>query len=306
MNARRAAQLGLAGQHRANWHGLAPLLFAVACRPAPAVLPHDRAAAPAVTLSHSEASQAAAPEGALPNRLAVAGSTRGTVACGASRCAVPGEICVLLDAPRSAPAPAWQCLPSGHVVDGEPRYACDDASDCTGGQACCLGFESAFVAYACSARSGPRANCALESCVAGAGAPCPAGQVCSAGACVPADARATCNGGQRCPASAPICLWAKGVATCVATVAAVDTAELLPDELHMSCASNEDCGGALRCCSSALGNATSCRVNCDAANNLQLCQHDVDCLAASSAKRYCLRAEDPGHFPPWVRTCTVR
>ncbi|MEI9947571.1 MAG: hypothetical protein WDO74_00940 [Pseudomonadota bacterium] len=115
-----------------------------------------------------------------------------------------------------------------------------------------------------------------------------------------------CNGGQRCPASAPICLWAKGVATCVATVAAVDTAELLPDELHMSCASNEDCGGALRCCSSALGNATSCRVNCDAANNLQLCQHDVDCLAASSAKRYCLRAEDPGHFPPWVRTCTVR
>ena len=294
---------------------LTALLFAlVACRSTPATAPNrpapaarspDAPPAPG-TDSRTEAPPEAA-ESALPNRVGAIGSTRGTVACGVSRCRVPGELCVLLGSTANARAPSWQCVASDRKLEDEQRYACDDASDCAGGQACCLGLESAFVAYACSARSGAQANCALESCVTEGGVPCPVGQACREGTCAPADARATCNGGQRCPASAPICVWANGNATCASDSPLAAPSAPKPNELRMSCASHEDCGAGLHCCSNALGDATGCRVACDLANNLQLCRSDADCRGASSAKMRCLpaHAENPGHFPAWVRVCSA-
>jgi len=221
---------------------------------------------------------------------------------------VPREICVLRAIAGNADAPTWLCQPSDRELAGEESYACDDASDCADGQACCLGFESASVVYACSVRSGARANCALESCVEAGGAPCPSAQVCRAGACVPADAGARCVGGKRCPPPAPICVWARGIATCTGERERSDPAEPAPNELRMSCASNADCGIGLRCCTNALGNATSCRVNCDLANNLALCDKDADCPAEGSQKLRCLpaSAQAPGHFPAWVRVCGER
>ena len=296
---------------------LTALLCAAACRPGPAVVPSERVSAPAAapservpaptaTISHPGATPAAA-ESAPPNRVGIAGSTRGTVACGAARCTVPRETCVLKEPAGSGGALSWQCLTNDRELDVEQSYACDDASDCADGQACCLGFQTASVAYACSVRSGTRTNCALESCVEGGGAACPAGQVCKAGACLPADARATCNGG-RCPTSAPICVWAAGAATCASDTAGSAAGEPSPNQLRMSCAANQDCGTGLRCCTNALGNATSCRVNCDAANNLQLCERDADCPAVDSRRLRCLpsSSEAPGHFPAWVQVCGAR
>lgn len=293
---------------------LTALLFAlVACRSTPATSPNQPAPAAASPGSapgpdsRTEARPPVATESALPNRVGALGSTRGTVACGDSRCRVPGEICVLLSSPANTRAPSWQCLPSDRKLDDEQRFACDDASDCAGGQACCLGLESAFVAYGCSPRSGARANCALESCVAEGGLPCPVGQACRAGTCAPADARATCTGDQRCPASAPICVWANANARCASDSPLAELSAPRPKQLRMSCASNEDCGAGLRCCTNALGDATSCRVACDLANNLQLCRRDADCRGANSAKRRCLPAQtvNPGHFPDWVRACAA-
>jgi hypothetical protein len=114
--------------------------------------------------------------------------------------------------------------------------------------------------------------------------------------------------GQRCPLSVPICVWIKGVARCASDSSSADAAELSTNELRMSCASKADCGAGLSCCVNAIGSATSCRVGCDLANNLQLCQRDADCPLASSPKLRCVlpSAENPGHFPPWVRVCGAR
>ena len=257
------------------WRVLTALLFAGACQPPPAAVPRPRAPAASVVDSSSGPAAPAVERDAPPNRLAVAGSTRGNVACGASRCAVPAEICVSLEQTAGAGA-TFRCVPKGRELEAEQAYACDDASDCAEGQTCCLGVESASSTYACSERSGARANCALEICVEGGGAPCPTGQVCKAGVCAPDGARATCNGGQRCPLSAPICVWAKGAATCTRQLTGRSDGEPSPTEVRMSCSSKRDCGDGLRCCTNALGDSSSCRVNCDYANNQELCERDAD------------------------------
>jgi len=286
---------------------LTALPFAGACQPPPAAVPQPRAPAASVVDSPSSPAASAAEGDAPPNRLAVAGSTRGTVACGTSRCAVPAEICVSLE-PTAGTGAGFRCVPKGRELEAEQAYACDDASDCAEGQACCLGFESASLLYACSERSGARANCALEACVEAGGAPCPTGQVCKAGVCAPDGARATCNGGQRCPLSAPICVWAKGAATCARDRTGPNAGEPSSLEVRMSCSSNRDCGDGLRCCTNALGDSTSCRVNCDYANNQELCLHDADCPADASRTLRCLSANsgESAHFPPWVRVCQER
>ena len=287
------------------WHVLMALLFAGACQRAPASVPPQPA--PAATVADSSGPAPSAAEGGTPNRLAVAGSTRGTVACGTSRCAVPAEICVSL-APTAGAGSTFRCVPKGRELEVEQAYACDDASDCADGQACCLGLESASLTYACSERSGARANCALEICVEAGGTPCPSGQVCKAGVCAPDGARATCNGGQRCPLSAPMCVWAKGAASCTLEPTGPSEGEPSSTDVRMSCSSKRDCGDGLRCCTNALGNSTSCRVNCDYANNQELCEHDADCPTGGSSMLRCLPAnfgESP-RFPAWIRFCQAR
>ncbi|HYQ42868.1 MAG TPA: hypothetical protein VER11_12895 [Polyangiaceae bacterium] len=279
-----------------EWRCTVVWLLASACRPSPAAAPRASSHAPVVQVLPE-----AQTDSVVPNRLGIGGNTRGTVACGSARCNAPREVCALME---SGSVLTWQCVPSEREVDTEQRYACDDESDCGDGQTCCLGFESAFVHYACSARSGASANCALESCVPG-GAPCPALQLCKAGSCAPSDARATCNQGQRCPASTPICQWAQGIATCVSEPTHGDQDELSSSRLLLSCTSSRDCGVGLQCCSNAIGSESSCRVGCDLANNQQLCERDADCASGGAQKFVCLPAEqqNPGHFPPWVRVC---
>lgn len=284
---------------------LAAALFALGCRAVPAVGPHEGAPA-TITDPPRPAAPPTPDDSAPPNRLLAAGNTRGTVACGASRCTVPAEICVLLE-PSAGAAANFRCVQRGRELEAAQSFACDDASDCSNGQACCLGFQSASEVYACSERSGANANCALESCVEPGGAPCPTGQVCKAGTCAPASAGATCSGGQRCPLSAPICVWASGAAACAREVA--DSAsEPSTTAVRMSCTATRDCGAGLRCCTNALGNNTSCRVNCDAANNQELCERDADCPAGGSTKLRCAppSADEPAHFPRWVRFCQAR
>jgi hypothetical protein len=182
------------------------------------------------------------------------GSTRGTVSCGATRCRVPGETCVL--DPQTG---AFGCAPTTYdasVKDGEVAgFACDDGTDCPKGMTCCSRFDppSLDELSACVARKDVVRACRAELCDP-AGAACPPGQTCvvgdDGGSCEPPKGPATCAGRRPCPADKPICAVSAKGAACVAKGSPEYAA--VPGDRRYECTRDSDChGGDL--CSFAFG-----------------------------------------------------
>jgi hypothetical protein len=175
------------------------------------------ASAPAATTPVPAPPAAAGPRGEPPPRTGAPGSTRGTISCGKTRCAAPGELCVW-----SESAFAWTCVPAPGPDAGAPgdSYACDDGTDCPAGETCCRPFAN-MGSPSCVRREDVSSTCQMELCLR-EGARCPAGRTCTSrggdepGDCLAPPGPATCGGGARCPAGAPFCVSNQGKLACAA------------------------------------------------------------------------------------------
>jgi len=234
-------------------------------------------------------------------RLRAPGSTRGSIACGSTRCEAERQACV----PKSG---EWQCVSvdSEELAGADARHDCDDASDCRQGQICCLSFGTSLEQYLCSARSGKGSTCSLEVCSVGDGAACGNGQVCRDGVCRAPNPGALCAG-VKCPPQEPLCLWSDGVARCVPpSEATAPRTDEFSSVLH--CSGPRDCGKGERCCGNAIWNASYCQLQCDPANTPQICTKAADCAALPDREKpRCepVRPEERGEraFPPWLKVC---
>src|SRR5258708_2324221 len=95
-------------------------------------------------------------------------------AFGASRCQVPAERCYWHE-----PTHKWTCARPGTLEGGIGEgMACDDASDCQAGMACCS-LLMVRVESACVPRNRLHQQCRAELCVQGS-PPCPVGRTCTA------------------------------------------------------------------------------------------------------------------------------
>jgi hypothetical protein len=219
---------------RAGWKIV--LLFHAACAQEPASeTPRALVTASPASPPPSSAPASATPrvassaeseqERPRPPRTGIAGSTKGTIACGSKRCSAPAEGCVWVEA-----AFDWSCLapdaplPEGPDV-GTAFLACDDGTDCPQGQTCCNPWGEHFSGTTkCVARADVDATCASELCMhrSAGGAHCPSGRTCEgasatdAGVCEAPVGPATCGGRRACPASAPICVDGPKGLQCVA------------------------------------------------------------------------------------------
>jgi hypothetical protein len=236
----------------------------------------------------------AEPEAPREERTGAPGTTRGTIACGHTRCRAGQDACIS--------DPGWHCIPAGEDAETEERYACDDGSDCPSGQACCLSFASALSFYGCVSE---RAECRQEVCVVGDGTPCPKGQQCDQGECRPPARPATC-GSSRCPAARPWCLWSGEKATCVAADQLPEPGE--PSTRLLRCSRPGDCGAGMACCTDAIWQQTHCATNCDMSNEGQICRANADCaphLDGTRAKCTAVQSDEPSEaaLPSWLKVC---
>ena len=243
------------------------------------------------------------------------GDTRGTIACGLTRCNAPHQACLFES------GLGYHCATPKSGGDDAATFWCDDASDCPSGTTCCQSFASAELVYHCVARND---DCAAEMCEPG-GAACPNGQVCSGldGFCSAPPKPATCQDGRACPKAQPVCLWRGAHGRCVddpAAQAALDVlqgGETQDAEGVHHCLLPRDCGPGEHCCTSmVLADAfTHCSINCDLTNSMQACASDSDCRIVASAlcgdvrgcRVRCVRPHgDPSNTTPaWFKTCQV-
>jgi len=186
-------------------------------RPTASALP-VATAAPVVAAPIADPPRSAAgARGEPPPRTGAPGSTRGTISCGKTRCAAPGELCTWNES-----AFAWRCLPAPGADAGAPAdsFACDDGTDCPAGETCCQRFAN-MGGSACVRRDDVSSTCQRELCLRD-GARCPPGRTCtSTGGDEPGDCKApsgpaTCGGRTRCPPSAPVCVSREGKLACAA------------------------------------------------------------------------------------------
>jgi len=262
-------------------------------------------AEPSASASASAETVTTAPPDLGP-RGGAPGSTRGTIACGESRCIAGKEACI-----ANLVAGKWICVPSSDPLQ-DGGYRCDDGLDCPLGETCCESFASSSTWAVCTNRN---RDCAIELCEPG-GARCPAGQTCRNGYCHVA-ARASC-GNRVCGADKPLCLWGKN-ATC-----GNDDDRSRIDAAHADggatdvtgvyvCTKRADCGTQM-CCTGALGpDRTFCSNQCDLANNQIVCDRDTDCASLNAA--YCPGAscakctkpdeERRSALPPWMKFCAM-
>jgi hypothetical protein len=251
-------------------------------------------AAPVTSMSAAPSAQDAgpAPERQRPQRTGIAGSTRGTIACGSARCTPPGEVCTW-----DEPSFAWACRAAGQVKPdyGVARYACDDGFDCPDGESCCQPFDYPTLGTtACVRRAKVSSTCSAEICMQG-GAKCPAGSTCTAqspaeeGACEFEKGPATCEGKKQCPKDEPICIMNKDKKLECAKTAS-DAFNAVPSTQRWQCTRDEDCHGG-ESCSYAFGEVdhdfgTYCANYSPAYAGTQLCDptgpspcgKDAECL----------------------------
>jgi len=250
-----------------------------------------------------------------PDRNAVGGSTRGTIACGDRRCTARTEMCFFGPAPGAEAGRRYQCVPSGSSPGEfrDARYRCDDASDCAAGEACCITQQAAGGDYACIPRARVNQECALEVCEEGGG-PCPEGLSCRDGACSGL-VRAECGPERkRCPAERPYCSYRRTGSRCVTSEETdplfVEYGELPRDEPGgiYSCSRTADCAGGQKCCAANGGRVTFCAPTCDTVNGARVsectelraqCGKDAACTAG-------LRCAPQAVAPPWIKMCAGR
>ncbi len=289
-----------------------------ATRPAPAPAPRPAPAGSAASASASASAPAASGDATAdsglppPARDRAAGSTRGTIACGAARCRAKEEVCVWVERARD-----WGCVARAAAADGD-AYGCDDASDCGAGESCCESFASAAIYVGCTPRGGPGRDCRAEICVEGDGAGCPAGQACSKGYCESTAPKppTRCGTGRACRGAAPLCQWLGGKASCVSSQAAVEPADDNEASLY-ECTRPADCAKGEVCCSGTLRGLreAACSYACDQANQHVLCASDADCRRdfcaghddeAACRKGVACVAPNDGVSPPWLKSCRRR
>jgi hypothetical protein len=176
------------------------------------------------------------------------GSTRGTIACGKTRCKAPGEMCFW-----DEDAFTWTCKPAPRLAPDEPSpgMMCDDGTDCPQGQTCCeewatMGSRSST----CVPRAQVNARCSDELCLED-GARCPPGRTCKVrpgeeeGVCEAEKGPATCAGKKRCPASAPICVDGPHGLACVAK--GTPEFDAAPSNRRWECTRQSDCNAGDTC-----------------------------------------------------------
>jgi hypothetical protein len=174
------------------------------------------------------------------------GSTRGSIACGKTRCKAPGKACIW-----SEEAFAWTCVARSiaPTLDNlEPGIFCDDGTDCPQGQACCkLWVLRGNLNASCVPR--PQVDGCLEELCLEGGAPCSPGRTCISlrpdepGVCEAEKGPATCAGQKRCPASAPLCAKTTAGLACVAKGTAAFDAAIR----RWQCTRQQDCHAGDRC-----------------------------------------------------------
>ncbi len=187
----------------------------------PSVQSSSAAAPPPAMSSAASLSVPESPPTKEIPREAAPGSTRGTIACGATRCQAPSESCVF-----EPTGNRWKCAPSSYdpkVADSVAvGYVCDDGLDCPTGYTCCARWNTGNGELtACVARDDVFAQCREEVCTRD-GAQCPAGSTCvestpGAGTCQPPKGPATCAHRKRCPTDKPICALGSAGPICVAS-----------------------------------------------------------------------------------------
>lgn len=307
---------------------LALALVQAACRASPATEDGPRSpvakraptTAPALSVTATASSEAlptAMPMGTdLPPRSGAPGSTLGTVACGKMRCKAPGESCGY-----SLKSGGWACVaskdpnaPLYHSPTQEAPFACDDASDCPSGEACCIRFDDvSFGAHSCVPRDSVPTSCDVEVCVAD-GAACPKDTRCVEGAsryandsavegtCYPDPISATCAGKKKCPADKPVCVATKKGLECAAEGS--DAYRNAKGDQRFLCTRQSDCNAG-RTCQTTIGEdpdmATYCgnfhpgyrgEVVCEVGDP-NFCGKDPECLAQ-------FKCVHPKGYPPWM------
>lgn len=240
----------------------------------------------------------------LPPRAGAAGSTRGTIACGAGRCFAPREVCIWV-----YQSSAWGCLPAADVPATEYiRFACDDSSDCPNGNTCCHTLSREPGRSACVALE----ECAARICDGGDGAPCPAGQSCKNGVCLPdRPPPASCDGKKACPADKPFCFWQDTEGQCVAEEKGKELLGAQEQEGGASlrrCTRPADCAPGFRCCESSADGAwtSSCSLQCYEGQRADYCDTDADCAVNTDGSTACRKARSIGEaaMPPWSKRCS--
>ncbi|HEU4412164.1 MAG TPA: hypothetical protein VFS43_43380 [Polyangiaceae bacterium] len=223
--------------------------------PAPTPSPAPRPAA-TPTPSAAPAAAASAPEPSEPEDGPGGQgwrATGGEVRCGAGACKAGKEVC---DDDRCVPAEARL---------RERQRACDDASDCGPGRACCATHLGFWSGVACSDRCsvGDEALCNV-----GGDAPCPKGMRCvaasepdrvypaSQGVCVEDRPQATC-GKTVCRGAKPYCEVTDKGRRCVGPEALHKRA----DATWRKCTARSDCAPGRECCLGA--SVADCAFGCD-------------------------------------------
>lgn len=247
-------------------------------------------------------------------RTDVPGDTRGTIACGETRClagkqACGGTGCIPFSATRDYP-----------TNDGEPVYECDDGSDCPAGSGCCaLHMGGGY----CQPRFGkaPPLYCNAALCIPDAGAACPAGESCATPCddehcdsnCETRPMRATFAPGKQCDGGALVWTYASATGRCVGHRELDSLYQHQDDDDRIGifqCTRPSDCGSAMRCVTGG-PKGSSCQPAGELANNTYLCTSDADCrmgIQEPFTRAKCQLASrneyyKDFHFPPWVSVC---
>jgi hypothetical protein len=291
------------GAHRSLAASAILATFAACSTPPP--VPSTPALPQRASANAPEAStDAGAPDAAAPTppplipRTAIAGNTRGSIACGDRRCDASREICAMVA------GPAWACVPRGGPGTGSASYECDDGTDCPQGKTCCQDFSSDAEYYVCTTRN---VGCSVEVCVEG-GARCPPGQLCKRGVCAPEkDPLPKCGSGVTCSVEKPVCVWKQGKGECVSAPREIELEQDLKPGSEFAllrCTQNADCGSGFHCCTAGSFGAslTYCALNCDAMSTAQFCVTDADCPKLPGATLKCLGGI-PG-LPAWSKLCS--
>ncbi len=268
-------------------------------------------------------------------------SEAGYVACGASHCAVPGNVCcegiqlggdgrshahcgkaATLDwsgdfsALSTAAFDAFRaCSESFTGVPGALKY-CDETADCPAKQLCCArDVQMGQRVQQCVPEKDVGGVCPeFEACVdtaacSGKGAACEAGQ------CRRKDRKVSC-GGASCSGDKPMCCLHGSDANCVelgkcAGATPTDAVTSIECMRPADCPAGDVCCGFYRDDGTRSFGGSLCSAKCDPGDweSALLCDHDADCAANAKRKGFEMRlkcAKDDHWHAPGFKSCVEK